>query len=78
MSRVSFKGILVRRDFTSKLARNLSVTSSSHISLVKEKEESAVYSFLVMGLIMGTKYFAMVKAVVLHAERMVLIGQLPY
>ena len=55
MSIVSLSGMLVKSDFMSKLARNLPVTSSSQISLAKENEERAVYLFLVIGLIMGTK-----------------------
>ena len=46
ISIVSFKGILVKRETTSKLAINFPDTSNSQISLAKSKDEMAVYSFL--------------------------------
>ena len=58
ISIVSFRGILVNRETTSKLARNFPETSNSQISLAKSKEEMAVYSFFVIGLIIGTRYLA--------------------
>ena len=71
----NFKGILVKRETTSKLTRNFPETSNSQTSLAKSKDEMAVYSFLVMGLIMGTRYLAIFYAVVLQAERIGLRGK---
>ena len=50
ISIVSFNGIWVNKDLTSKLAMTLSVASKSVISSANENQSETVYAFLVMGL----------------------------
>ena len=70
MSIVSLRGMLVKRDFTSKLAIYKPSAGKLEISLANEKESFIVNSFVVIGEIMGTKYLPRPYPGVLHADKM--------